>query len=229
MVVNNCTVEELVGQLNDLEQKHAPSKLYISGNTDFVQQQPRVSVIGTRKPSKEGVAIAQKITQFLVKKGVIIVSGLAAGIDKVAHKTAMHFGGRTIAVIGTSVEEYYPKQNKDLQDKIASEHLLVSEFAPGHPIQRGNFPQRNRTMALLSHASIIIEASKSSGTQHQGWEALRLGRPLFIMENLVNDESLVWPQKQVEYGAQPLSMDDLDILLESLPESRLVIQNAFNF
>lgn len=221
--------EELIGPLNDIEEKHAAKYLFVKGDTEFINLYPRVAIIGTRHPSEQGIKRAQKITQFLVNHKVSIVSGLAAGIDTIAHKTSIKQGGRTIAVLGTPLNQYYPRQNKELQDEISKNHLLVSEFAPGMPVQRGNFPQRNRTMALLSHASVIIEAGKKSGTEHQGWEALRLGRPLFIMDSLVKDVSLGWPQKLVEYGAQPLSLDNLDILLESLPESQMVIQDAFTF
>lgn len=221
--------DELIGPLNDIEEKHAAKLLYVKGSTSFVNEHPRVSIIGTRNPSQNGIDTARKIAQFLIERKVTIVSGLAKGIDTIAHTTAIQSEGKTIAILGTPVDKYYPAENRELQNEIGRNHLLVSEFASGVPIQRGNFPQRNRTMALLSHASVIIEAGKSSGTQHQGWEALRLGRPLFIMESLVQDTSLVWPQKLVEYGAQPLSLDNLDVLLESLPESQLVIQDAFAF
>lgn len=226
---NRMRSEELLGPLNDVEEKYAPEFLFTAGNYDFAQHHPRVSIIGTRKPTPMGVRNTVKVTKFLVDREVIIVSGLALGIDSIAHRTALSNGGKTIAVLGTPLDIYYPAQNKELQDEIAKNHLLISEFAYGRPVQRRNFPMRNRTMALISHASIIIEAGRTSGTEHQGWEALRLGRPLFIMDSLVNDDSLVWPQKLVEYGAQPLSLDNLDSLLESLPESQLVMQDAFAF
>lgn len=223
------TPEELIGPLNDLEEKFAPKTIFVQGNRDFIQQHPRISIIGTRHPTKEGVATAQKITSFLVKQNVTIISGLAAGIDTVAHTTAIAQGGKTIGVLGTPLNQYYPRENKELQDEIANKHLLISEFPLETPIQKGNFPQRNRTMALISHASLIIEAGKTSGTQHQGWEALRLGRPLFIMEALINNPNLEWPKKLVEYGAQPLSLDNLKPLIEILEEAQMVVQDAFMY
>ncbi len=209
--------EELVGPLNDVEAKHAPDQLYVQGDSDLLKR-PRIAIVGTRNPSPEGIRKAQTIAEFLVEKNVVVVSGLADGIDTIAHNTAIERGGRTVAVLGTPLDQYYPAKNRPLQERIAQDHLLISQFSPKSPIQRKNFPLRNRTMALLSHASVIVEAGKSSGTQHQGWEALRLGRPLFIEEGLVQDKTLVWPQKLVEYGAQPFSLDDLDVLLEVLPE-----------
>lgn len=209
---------DLLGSLNDVEEKFAPSELFIVGDETLVHDNRCVSIIGTREPSNEGIEKAQKITEFLVKNNIVIVSGLAKGIDTVAHKTAIENNGKTIAVVGTPLNQYYPKENKDLQDKIMNNHLAISQFKIGIPTYPSNFPARNRTMALISQASIIIEAGEKSGTMHQGWEALRLGRKLYILDSLVNNKNLSWPIKLVEYGAEILYMDNLDIILDSLPE-----------
>ena len=97
------------------------------------------------------------------------------------------------------------------------EHLVVSQFALGKPVQRKNFPMRNRTMALLSDATVIVEAGEKSGTLHQGWEALRLGRLLFILESVASDPSLTWPTQMIGYGAQVLSRENLAFFLEDIP------------
>jgi DNA processing protein len=148
----------------------------------------------------------------------VVVSGLADGIDTAAHEGAIAAGGRTIAVLGTSLGEYFPAKNRALQDRIMRDHLAVSQFAPGVPSQRGNFPMRNRTMALLSDATVIVEAGDKSGSLHQGWEALRLGRPLFLLESLLRDASLSWPAEMERYGAQAFSAGGIDFLFEFLPE-----------
>ena len=98
------------------------------------------------------------------------------------------------------------------------DHLAVSQFAPGVPSQRGNFPMRNRTMALLSDATVIVEAADKSGSLHQGWEALRLGRPLFLFESLLRDPSLTWPAEMERYGAHAIAPGGVDLLFELLPE-----------
>ena len=85
------------------------------------------------------------------------------------------------------------------------EHLAISQFAPSSPVQRGNFPMRNRTMALIAHATLIVEAGEKSGTISQGWETLRLGRPLLIHRTLVEDQSLTWPGKMLDYSAVELA------------------------
>jgi DNA processing protein len=119
------------------------------------------------------------LAAWLVRHGAVVVSGLAEGIDTAAHQGAIDAGGQTIGVIGTPLEKAYPAKNRALQTRLMDEYLVLSQFATGCPVQPKNFPIRNRTMALISHATIIVEAQEKSGSLHQGWEALRLGRPLF--------------------------------------------------
>ena len=211
--------EDLLGLLNDIEQKFAPKTLFVEGNSSLLQASPRVAVIGTRHPSSEGKRRAARLTRLLVKSGAIIVSGLAEGIDTIAHKTAIEAGGRTIAVLGTPLDKVYPKENAALQKMIASEHLVVSQFPPGWPIQRKNFPMRNRTMALIVDASIIVEAGEGSGTHSQGWEMLRLGKALYILQSVCDNPFLKWPLKMIDYGAIPLS--DPDNMLNDLPSANV--------
>lgn len=146
---------------------------------------------------------------------MVIVSGLAAGIDTAAHEETIKHGGRTIAVLGTPLDEAHPPANALLQRRLMEEHLVVSQFPAGHPTLRSNFPRRNRTMALLCHASVIVEAGESSGTLSQGWEALRLNRPLFILKSVFENAELTWPQEMVAYGAHVLQ--DVEQLFDELP------------
>ena len=209
--------EELIGPFNEIEKKYAPSWLYTAGNLKIAKSIPRVSVIGSRYPSTEGLKNAENLVKFLVKRGVVIVSGLASGIDTIAHKTAISQDGKTIAVLGTPIDQCYPKENCDLQEEIINNHLAISQFQSGHPIQPKNFPIRNRTMALISNATVIVEAGDTSGSLHQGWEALRLGRPLLIIDTIVNNRKLKWPNEMIKYGAKVLSIKDVESLLEVLP------------
>jgi DNA processing protein len=148
---------------------------------------------------------------------VIVVSGLAAGVDTAAHTSTICAGGQTIAVLGTPLHVAYPKENRELQTRIMQEHLAVSQFEIGQPTHKTHFPMRNRVMALISDATVIVEASDGSGTIHQGWEAIRLGRPLFIMKSVTEDQSLTWPAKMLSYGA--LILSSTEELLEFLPPS----------
>ena len=130
---------------------------------------PLVSVIVTRKPTRQGMEEAREVTKALVHEKVTVVSGLATGIDSMAHRTTIEMKGKTVAVLGTSLDRIYPRQNLDLQKEITSNHLAVSQFPVGHPITRGNFARHNKTMTLISDATVIVEAGEISGTIHQGW------------------------------------------------------------
>ncbi|MGI0074658.1 MAG: DNA-processing protein DprA, partial [Nitrosotalea sp.] len=125
--------------------------------------------------------------------------------------------GRTIAVIGTPLNKVYPKENLKLQEEIMKNHLVISQYPVGHKTTPKDFVLRNRTMALISDASIIVEAGETSGSLYQGWETLRLGRPLFICKIVVNNPELEWPKKMIEYGA--IELDDPIDILEELPSN----------
>lgn len=212
----SLSVEDLLGRtLNDVEKKYTPDSLYVQGTLEIPLPCPKVSIIGTRKPTQKGLADANAIAKSLTENQIIIVSGLAEGIDSMAHRTAIDNGGRTIAVLGTPLNKAYPAKNSELQQEIMENHLAVSQFPIGYPITRKNFVIRNRTMALISDASIIVEAGESSGSLHQGWETLRLGRPLFIWKSLLDDPKLDWPKAMVEYGA--MELDNPKDVLEVIP------------
>lgn len=209
--------EDLIGPLNEVETKNAPKVLYLSGNLDLIQKGRRVSVVGSRKASEAGRSRAASLTKALVAADVTVVSGLAKGIDTVAHETAIALGGQTIAVLGNPLETFYPASNRSLQAQIADSFLAVSQFPTGYPSQPKNWPRRNRTMALLTDCTVIVEAGEGSGTLHQGWEALRLGRPLFLMESVTTNEHLAWPREMIKYGALVLSRSNLEAFLEEIP------------
>ncbi|HEX3800706.1 MAG TPA: DNA-processing protein DprA [Verrucomicrobiae bacterium] len=211
------TPTELLGQLNEVEQKYAPQMLFVVGRRDILNNRPRVSIVGSRKASAEGIQRARKLAKLVVQQGGLVVSGLAAGIDTAAHTSAINSNGFTAAVIGTPLSKSYPRENTELQALIQREHLCVSQFPEGYPTQPKNFPIRNRTMALISDATVIIEAGEKSGAISQGWEALRLGRGLFISKAVVDNRSLTWPDEMLAHGAEVLSDKSLDAFFSSLP------------
>jgi DNA processing protein len=139
------------------------------------------------------------VARKLVDAGLVIVSGLAYGVDTVAHTAAIEQGGKTIAVIGTPLDKATPSENAELQERIYHEHLLISRFAKGEKTYRTSFPLRNRLMATLSDATVVMEASDTSGTLHQAAECTRLGRWLFIAKSVVDDPALSWPKKFLQY------------------------------
>ncbi len=185
---------------------HPVELLYFRGWWDLVYTRS-VAVVGTRKPSREGIARARRLVKKLVADDFTIVSGLAKGLDAVAHKTAIERGGWTIGVIGTPISEVYPKENAALQAKIANEHLLISQspvlrYSRQDPASnRFFFPERNVTMSALTEATIIVEAGETSGTLVQARAALQQGRKLFILDNCFQNPNLTWPEKFVRKGA----------------------------
>lgn len=223
------TPEELIGPLNEVERKNAPARLEWAGDVLLLRGAPRVAIVGSRRPPLVALGQARSLAAALAGHGVTVVSGLAEGIDTAAHLGAIAAGGRTIAVLGTPMGEVFPEDNRQLQQVMMREHLVVSQFAAGTPVKRGNFPMRNRTMALIADASVIVAAGKKSGALHHGWEALRLGRPLFLFESLLNAPTLAWPAEMLRYGAHPFSPDRLDLLLEHLPESSRVAPSELTF
>ena len=222
---SSISVENLLGRpLNDVETRYAPETLYVKGTMEIPLPRPRVSIIGSRKASQGGLDAAKTITKTLVENHTVIVSGLAEGIDTSAHRTAIDIGGKTIAVLGTPLDRVYPRKNFELQQEIMRNHLAVSQFKTGHPTKPKDFVLRNMTMALISDATIIVEAGDTSGSLHQGWETLRLGRPLFIWQSVLNNKQLTWPEKMLQYGAMELS-EPTDIF-EVLP-SHLKVLDVF--
>lgn len=211
------TPADILGPLSEVESKSAPERLFLLGDRNILRFGPRVSIVGSRKASAEGLERARQLAARLAEHDVTVVSGLAEGVDRAAHMGAIDAGGRTIAVLGTPLDKAYPKENKALQEEIARDHLLLSQFPTGWPIMAKNFPMRNHTMALITDATVIVEAGEKSGTLHQGWEALRLGRLLFLLESVAGNPDLSWPSKMIEYGAQVLSRSNLDAVIENLP------------
>lgn len=176
--------------------------LFYKGDIGLLESKS-VSVVGARKASSWGESRAYKIAKELSAKSVVVVTGLAAGIDTAATEGAVCNGGRTISVIGTPIDEYYPKENRSLQDYVARRHLLVSQVPfyryKKQPFnsKRYYFPERNELMAAISDATIIVEASDTSGSLTQARACLRQKRPLFIMKSCLENPDISWPQKYI--------------------------------
>lgn len=168
--------------------------LWIAGDKNLARH-PCVAIVGTRSPSAEGKARARRLARELTRAGVVVVSGLAKGVDTEALTAAIDAGGHVIAVIGTPIDVAYPAENKRLQEDIYRDHLLISQFPIGRRVFPSNFPERNRLMAAISDASAIVEAGETSGTLHQASECVRLERFLFVAQSVVNNPKLEWPRK----------------------------------
>ncbi|HET9621463.1 MAG TPA: DNA-processing protein DprA [Kofleriaceae bacterium] len=163
-------------------------------------ERPRVAIVGARKASPEGRKRASQLARDCARAGVVVVSGLAEGIDYAAHSAAIEHGGATIAVVGTPLDKVYPAKHADLQRQIYRDHLLISPFAWGDKFVPSNFPERNRIMARLAMATVIIEARDASGSLHQAAESVQVGRPVFIAAGMVDDPKLTWPKRFIGDG-----------------------------
>lgn len=188
--------------------------VFIAGDVGLLQQ-TCVSVIGTRNVSADGAKRARRLARELVDAGIVVTSGLAEGVDIEAMRSAVASGGRTIGVIGTPLDRAYPAKHGAFQEEVYTHHLLVSQFPFGQTVFPSNFPARNRLMCMLSDASIVIEASDTSGTLHQATECVKLSRWLFIARSVIEDESLTWPNKFRSYE-KCIVLDRVEDVLERL-------------
>jgi len=195
---------------------HPVELLYYRGWWDLINSPKRIAIVGARRVSDDGLRRTRRLVKLLVEDGYTIVSGLAKGVDTAAHTAAIDYGGSTIAVIGTPITEYYPPENRALQDLIADKFLLVSQVpiwrysVQDYRSNRLFFPERNATMSALAQATVIVEASDTSGTLAQARAALQQGRKLFILDNCFRNPKLTWPAKFQEKGAIRVShIDDI--------------------
>ena len=200
-----CTQDYFHYQARLRDAKTPLRLFYYKGDINLLET-ACVSVVGSRQASPEGLERAARLTKALIEAGYTIVSGLAKGIDTVALQTAVGIAdGRAVAVIGTPINQYYPKDNAKLQDKIAQDHLLISHvpfYRYDHQpfsSRRFYFPKRNITMSAISQATVIVEASETSGSLSQAEAALRQDRQLFICQQIFETHN--WPNRFTERGA----------------------------
>ena len=189
----------------------APVLLFYKGNLELLKF-PKVAVVGSRACSKQGAKSVEKVIQGLGNE-LVIVSGLAKGIDTVAHMAALQNGGKTIAVIGTGLDVFYPKANKRLQDHIGNEHLVLSEYGPGEQPLKFHFPARNRIIAGLCRGVIVAEAKMRSGSLITCERAMEEGRDVFAIPGSILDGLSDGCHHLIQEGAK-LVTSGKDVLAE---------------
>lgn len=208
----------------------APAIIYIRGNTKLLRELPGVSVVGTRKVTAAGAIITSRISQYLTTQNWVIVSGLAIGVDAIAHKACLDSNGKTIAVLANGLDEAQPKQNAELGQRILEEGgAWISEHPIGTKVEKRFFVQRNRIQLGLSAGSVIIEAETNSGTMTQAQFCAKQRRPLFAVvpestQNPLNLLSAGTLKMVSEMGAMPLrNKDDYADMLASLSQQRAMM------
>jgi DNA processing protein len=181
-----------------------------------------VAVVGTRKPSTEGVKRAAKMAALLAERNVTVLSGLARGIDTAAHKACLAVGGRTVAVLGSGIRKIYPPENAELAEIITANGAVVSQFWPDTPPTSYSFPRRNITMSGLGQGTIVIEASATSGAKMQARLALEHGKKVFLVESLVANYE--WAQKYLKRGA--IKVTDVGDVISLLRSPRVIKEST---
>ncbi|MFY4773873.1 DNA-processing protein DprA [Metabacillus sp. RGM 3146] len=181
---------------------NCPVILYGIGNIEFLTFPKKISIVGTRTPTREGKLAIQKIVPELVSSGWLVVSGLAKGIDTWAHQAAMDSSGKTISVIGSGFDYLYPASNKELAANIMKNHLLLTEYKPAMKPQKWHFPERNRIIAGLSAGTIVIQAKMRSGSLITAQMAMEEGREVFAVPGPIHLENAGGTNKLIQDGAK---------------------------
>jgi len=163
-----------------------PPLLFVHGDADYLLQ-PQLAVVGSRNPSRDGIALAEDFAAHLSACGLTICSGLAAGIDAAAHRGALRATAGTVAVTGTGLDRVYPAHHRELAHQIAAHGALVSEFPPGTPPLAANFPRRNRIISGLSLGTLVVEAALRSGSLITARLALEQGREVFAIPGSIHN------------------------------------------
>ncbi len=190
-----------------------PSALFCKGDLSLLDKFA-ISIVGARTPSNYGRIITDDFSGSLAKSGVVIISGLAYGIDSIAHKRALEVGGKTIAVLGSGFNHIYPTEHTNLADEIAQKELLISEYSPSTKPSKYSFVERNRIIAGLGDGVLIPEAGLKSGTRSTKDFALDFGRDVFAIPGAITNEKSELPNLLISCGHAKCVLSPKDILEE---------------
>ncbi|BAU27656.1 DNA processing protein [Aneurinibacillus soli] len=179
----------------------APELLYADGNFDLLTR-PAFSIVGTRTPTQYGRQLARQFGRELAERGLVVVSGMARGIDAEAHTGALEARGGTIAVLGCGIDWLYPAENRQLGARIRKQGLLLSEYPPGTRPQRGFFPERNRIISGLAHGILVIEAASRSGSLITADLATEQGRDVFAVPGSIHSPKSAGCHWLIQQGAK---------------------------
>lgn len=188
-------------RLKEIDQP--PPVLYLRGNL-LPEDEWAVAIVGTRGITAYGRQVTAEIASVLARRGVTVISGLARGVDAEAHKATLNAGGRTLAVLGSGVDQIYPPEHRQLANQIIASGALMSDYAPGTPPDGVNFPPRNRIISGLSMAVIVIEAGERSGALITAEFAADQGREVFAVPGNINAPKSVGCNRLIHQGARPL-------------------------
>lgn len=194
--------------------KNPPIILFVKGSINFNIEQKFLAIVGTRRITSYGESVTDLFATSLASNGIVIVSGLAIGVDAQAHKSAIEIGGKTVAVLGNGVDMCYPRENQKLYDQILDDNgAVISEFPPGEPPSVGSFPSRNRIVAGLSDGVLVTEGASDSGSLITANFGLEFGRRVFAVPGPITSSLSAAPLRLIEKGAKLVITPD-DIIKE---------------
>ena len=191
-----------------------PLVLHVRGDLTLLGR-AGIAIVGSRRASPYALNAAAALTRPLAAAGLVVVSGLARGVDAAAHATALDAGGATIAVLGTGIDVVYPRSNSQLFERIASHGLIVSEFPPGTPPRPENFPMRNRVISGLTLGTVIVEATHRSGSLITARMAAEQGREVFAVPGSIFSAGSEGTHRLIQYGAK--LVHDVSDIVDELP------------
>lgn len=209
-------------KLKEIQQP--PPVLYVRG-TLVPEDEWAVGIVGTRRVTAYGRQVTQQTASFLAQNGVTVVSGLARGVDGIAHQAALEAGGRSLAVLGCGVDMIYPPEHQKLAERLIEHGAILSDYPPGTPPESSNFPPRNRIISGLSLATVVIEAGFTSGALITATFAVEQGREVFAVPGNINAAQSQGTNRLIQQGAHPLlkPSEILDVLdLQQVYEYRAV-------
>lgn len=208
-----------------------PQQLYVRGNNlDNILQLPRLTVVGSRKPTAYGKAVTQSMVSAAGELGIAIVSGLALGIDAIAHQTALSVQTPTIAILPGSVNNVAPATNHKLAVQIVEQGgVLMSEYAEGAPIYKTNFVARDRLMAAFGDAVLVTEAAEKSGTLHTAAFALDIGKPVLAVPGPISSPLSFGTNNLIKSGAIAVTCIEDILLAMGLQKTKLRAQKTDSF
>lgn len=186
-----------------------PPVLFLRGRSELLGHAPTVTVVGARRSTARARSVAERLGAALARAGVCVASGLALGVDGAAHAGALRAGGDTMAVLGAGADVPYPRFHRRLHERIARDGLLVSEFPPGMPAAPHHFPRRNRILAALAGATVVVEAGRRSGSLITVDHALDLGKDVWAVPGPIDVAVCAGSNRMLVDGARPLvSIDE---------------------
>jgi DNA processing protein len=201
------------------ETPEPPLALWVAGEQTELLTEPQLAIVGSRNPTRNGTRTAEGFAAELGRLGIAITSGLALGIDAASHRGALDAGGSTIAVLGNGIDRIYPEANTTLADRIRANGLTVSEYGPDHALNAWQFPRRNRIIAGLSLGTLVIEATRRSGSLITARCAADFGREVFAVPGSIHSTLSKGCHGLIRDGAKLVESTD-DILLELAPQLR---------